>query len=96
MKETDGIAFEVILKDGKPYLRAYHYAGRGKHIDMKIWKAESDKPYCKYLSNYIGLLYLDEDMKKQLRDVLAGRRADADPESGTMSPEEFAERFAGR
>ena len=81
--------FKVILKEGKPYLRAYHFYGNDRHQDMRIWKANSDKPYCKYMSGFIGLLYLDEEMIADLRRIQAGGSSN---ESTVLlfTPEQFA------
>ena len=87
MGENAKGTWKVILKNGKPYLRGYHYFGNNNHLDMMIWKAKTDKPYCKFMSSYLGLLYLDDDMKKQLREVLEPHN---NAESFPLSPEEFA------
>lgn len=89
MKEEKKIIFKVILKNGKPYLRAYHFYGNDCHHDMRIWKADSDKPYCKYMSGYIGLLYLDEEMIADLRRIQAGGSSNKSTVL-LFTPEQFA------
>ena len=63
--------FEVCLKDGRPHLKWTF--GTGQVLYMYIWKAKTDKPYIKCMSNYIGLIYLDEAQKEKLRELLSTR-----------------------
>ena len=52
--------FEVIQKNGKPFVRMTS----GAYVtDMKVWKVKTDAPYVRYLGHFF---YLDEDMKRQL------------------------------
>ena len=87
--------YEIFLKNGKPYLRAWHYFDKDYHLDMRIRKANTDKPYCKFLSNYIGLLYLDDKMIAELRQVQSGAYRD---ENGilTFTPELFAAKVSSK
>lgn len=57
---SNNVTFEVIKKNGKPFMRMTSY---GTVTDMKIYKANTDRPYVRYLGRYI---YLDDDMKKAL------------------------------
>lgn len=52
--------FEVIKKNGKPFMRMNAY---GQTTDMMIYKAKTDAPYIKHLGM---TFYLDEELKKQL------------------------------
>lgn len=54
------VTFEVVKKNGKPYVRMNAF---GEITDMKVWKANTDKPYTKYAGMVI---YLDDEMKKAL------------------------------
>lgn len=55
-------AFKVILKDGKPWLEWSQY----EITYLKIWKANSNKPYCKYH----GLtIYLEDYLINQLKSL---------------------------
>lgn len=56
----NNVTFEVIRKNGKPFMRMNSY---GRITDMMIYKAKTDKPYVRYLGQFF---YLDEDMKKEL------------------------------
>lgn len=59
--------FEVILKNGKPFVRMTC----GDYVvDMKIWKAKTDAPYVKYMSTFNGYVYLSDDMKAQLANLI--------------------------
>ena len=60
--------FEIILKNGKPYLRMKFVDNT--HIDMFIFKAKSDQPYVKFMSGFTGVTYLDEECKAELANVL--------------------------
>ena len=54
--------FTVVLRDGKPWLRWDQY----ETTFLRIWKADSDRPYVKYN----GLtVYLEEYMINQLREA---------------------------
>lgn len=56
--------YRVILRDGKPCVRIT----TGQSVrDMRIFKAHTDKPYVRYDYSYIGTVYLDEELKAQLR-----------------------------
>lgn len=57
---SNNVTFEVIKKNGKPFMRMNSY---GTVTDMMIYKAKSEKPYCRYLGM---VFYLDEEMKKSL------------------------------
>ena len=65
--------YEVVMKNGKAYLRMWHpfYDYQGGYNDSMIYKAKTDEPYIKYQSGYLGKLYLDEEMKEQLKKVMA-------------------------
>lgn len=57
---VENVTFNLIRKNGKPYIRMTAY---GQTTDMKVWKVNSDTPYVKY-SGMVA--YLDEEMKKAL------------------------------
>lgn len=63
MKEA---IFNVVLKDGKPYLKWTQY----ETTYLRIWKANSENPYIKYMSGFLGNIYLDENMKDDLRKLM--------------------------
>ena len=65
--------YEVVVKNGKPFLRMYHpiYDYQGGYNDSMIYKAKTDAPYIKYMSGYLGKLYLEDEMKKELRKIMA-------------------------
>lgn len=56
----ENVRFEVITKNGKPFMRMTAY---GQVTDMMIYKAKTEKPYVRYLGQFF---YLDEEMKKQI------------------------------
>ena len=60
--------FEILLKNGKPYLRMKFVDNT--HIDMFIFKAKSEQPYVKFMSGFTGITYLDEDCKAELAKIL--------------------------
>ena len=54
--------FKVVLKDGKPWLEWDQY----EITYLRIWKANSDQPYCKYN----GLtVYLEDYLIEQLKNL---------------------------
>ena len=57
------VTFEVIKKNGKPFMRMTSY---GHITDMMIYKVKTDKPYVRYLGQFF---YLDEEMKKALERI---------------------------
>lgn len=57
---SSNVTFEVIRKNGKPFMRMKSY---GTITDMMIYKANTDRPYVRH---YGMLFYLDEEMKKAL------------------------------
>lgn len=57
---SENVEFEVIKKNGKPFVRMTAY---GRVTDMRIWKANTDKPYVKYCGMVV---YLEDEMKEQI------------------------------
>ena len=57
---SGNVTFEIIRKNGKPFMRMNSY---GTITDMKIYKVDSDAPYVRYGGRFY---YLDEEMKKAL------------------------------
>lgn len=57
---NNNVTFEVISKNGKPFVRMNAF---GTITDMKVYKANTSKPYIRYGGEFI---YLDENMKKAL------------------------------
>ena len=53
---------EVVLKDGKPFLKWEQY----ETTFLKIWKANSEKPYIRWGGMYVEL---DEEQKKELKKL---------------------------
>lgn len=66
--------FEVVMKDGRPYLRQWHpiYNCEGGYHDSMIYKARTEAPYIRYLSSYLGDIPLNDEMKNQLKSALKG------------------------
>ena len=62
----ENVKFEVIKKNGKPFMRMISY---GRIIDMMIYKAKTEKPYVRYCGQFF---YLDSNMKQALDLVING------------------------
>lgn len=60
MKEAK---FNVVLINGQPWLEWDQYTV----THLRIWKAKSDRPYCKYNGMTV---YLDERLIEQLKNLL--------------------------
>ena len=59
--------YEVITKNGRPYLRHWHTIYQGGYRDMTIYGAKTATPYVKW--NWLRF-ELDDDMKHQLARIL--------------------------
>lgn len=60
--------FKVVMKKGKPYLKM---VCGSYETDMMIYGKDTDAPYVKYCSGFLGKTYLDEKMKAELNRLLA-------------------------
>ena len=56
--------FSVVLRNGQPWMKWEQY----ETTYLRIWKANSEKPYCKY--NGITA-YLEKYLIKELQEVMA-------------------------
>lgn len=54
--------FKVVLRDGKPWLEWNQYG----ITYLRIWKANSNQPYCKYNGM---IVYLEEYLINQLNNL---------------------------
>lgn len=66
--------FEVVIKNGKPFLRQWHpvFQYEGGYHDSMIYKARTEAPYFRYMSSYLGNIPLNDEMKEQLKAALKG------------------------
>ena len=56
--------FTVVIKNGKPFLKWEQY----ETTFLKIWKANSDKPYVRWGGMYVEL---NEEQKEKLKKLVA-------------------------
>lgn len=54
--------FSVVLKDGKPWIKWEQY----ETIYMRIWKAKTSRPYCKYMGITV---FIDDYLVDELREI---------------------------
>lgn len=66
MTQKVNAKFSVVLKDGKPWLKWDQY----EVTYLRIWKAKSNSPYCKYNGLTVAL---DDYLIKELKEVLEGK-----------------------
>lgn len=68
--EYENSRFEVVLKNGRPFLRHWHkiFDWKGGFEDRTIYGARTAAPYIKW--NWLKL-ELEDEMKEQLRNLLA-------------------------
>jgi hypothetical protein len=60
--------YEVVIKNGKPFLRMWHSIYQNGYYDSMIYKAKSEKPYIKYLGS---TWYIEDDKKEMIKKAIA-------------------------